>query len=336
MYKNITKILFSILTSFFTSLILVKFIKFILNKKKFFQYIRYEGPKSHYIKKNTPTMGGISIITSILINLLFYTKINKNILYIIISCLLNSILGLIDDVIKILNKKDGIYPRYKLLFQIVLYYIIINKLKINKKVIFIPFYKKKYVNINKFIYYLISFFTLLGSINSVNLTDGLDGLISVISIFILTLLIIISFISENLYLSKYFNIIHIPNNNIYTICSITIGSIIGFLWYNSYPSEIFLGDVGSLSIGYLIGLIHIIFRKELLLLISGLLLIIESLSVIIQVFTYKYFNKKRIFLMSPIHHHFELKGIHESKISFRFWILSFILFIISILAIMKK
>lgn len=180
------------------------------------------------------------------------------------------------------------------------------------------------------IFYILSYFTIVGTSNSVNLSDGLDGLSTLLIVTVCIGLFFFSFISSNEVLAHYFNTsFSSKNKDIAIICSSIIGSGLGFLWFNSYPAQIFMGDVGSLSLGGLIGLIAVLLNKEFLLLIIGGIFVIESLSVIIQIIYFKIF-KKKILLMAPIHHHFELKGYAENKITIRLWIISIILLIIGI------
>ncbi|WP_232021815.1 phospho-N-acetylmuramoyl-pentapeptide-transferase [endosymbiont of Pachyrhynchus infernalis] len=294
----------------------------------------------HVEKCNTFTMGGLIILLSSLLSIILWSDIyNIYTLYFIIFLISYGIIGFIDDYIKIYNKY---YCGFKILekyfIQSILTLILIlflykteNILFIDR--IFIPFLKKKNIYINKFIYFLLRYFTLMGAINSVNITDGLDGLAIISIILSLSTSIIISIIYSNEILSNIFNTLYIKNAyEIINLSSAIIGSSLGFLWFNSYPSYIFMGDTGSLSLGGILGLIFILLNSELLLILSGGIFVIELLSIILQIISYKIF-KKRIYLMAPIHHHYEIKGVHESKIVFRFSIISFIFNLLCLLII---
>ncbi|AAO26933.1 phospho-N-acetylmuramoyl-pentapeptide-transferase [Buchnera aphidicola str. Bp (Baizongia pistaciae)] len=327
--------------SFFTSLLLMlifgpHLINW-LNKYKIQQIIRNFGPKSHFNKKNTPTMGGILIIFSIIISTIIWTKLSNPYVWLTLTILIGyGIIGFIDDNMKIYYKNSkGLSSLHKFsllsilacIIIFLIYYIINDHSTIK---LIVPFSKNIIFN-TKMICILISYFAIIGTSNAVNLTDGLDGLAIVPIIFVTTNLSIISFISGNVNLSYYFNTIYIPYSNELTIiCAAIIGSSLGFLWFNTYPAQIFMGDVGSLSLGGTIGIISVLLRQEILLIIVGGLFVIETLSVIIQVLYYK-ITKKKLFKMTPIHHHYELNGCPETRLIIRFWIISFILMLLGLL-----
>lgn len=330
------RLLSSLFFSFFFSLLIgFYFLKF-LNKFQLKQCIRNDGPKSHLIKNGTPTMGGIVIICSIIITiLLFSIPSNFYILYVIFTLLSYGIIGFIDDYFK-LFKNSGLHAKTKYLwlsiFAIIIIYIVyiysyndvkilfniqlLNDFKINKD--------------NKLIFFILSYFMIVGFSNSVNLTDGLDGLAIILIILVCIGMFFLSFVTSNINFSYYFNINYDYNaKELLIVCLSIIGSSLGFLWFNTYPAKIFMGDVGSLPLGAVIGLISILLNQELLLMIIGGFFILESLSVIIQIVCFK-LSKKKIFLMAPIHHHYELKGHLESTIVTRIWIISSILLIIGL------
>ncbi len=329
----------SFLTGFVISYLLFPpFIKFVKNKQ-FVQTIRDDGPKSHKVKANTPTMGGVIILISIIISTLLWARYNRFVIWSILSVIYLGILGFIDDYLKVIKKHSrGIQARRKLLFQTVFaisFCIYLYFYPSNQQYsmhLHIPYLKETFLYLGIF-YYLFCILTFVGASNGVNLTDGLDGLAVGNIIFVSITYAIFSYVSGNFKIASYLKLPYVPGAGELTIVlSSLCGAGLGFLWYNSYPSEIFMGDTGSLFLGGLIGLITVIVKQELLLIISGGVFVIEALSVILQVGYYKR-TKKRIFLMAPLHHHYELKGYAEPKITFRFWIVSIILSIIALSAL---
>lgn len=249
-------------------------------------------------------------------------------------------IGFMDDYVKITQKSPkGIRGKYKLYAQAVLVITAIFFLKtvipdqINMK-LYIPGFKNIIINLGYF-YFIFAFLVISGTSNAVNLTDGLDGLVSVPIALSAFALGIIAYLSGNTIYSSYLHISNIPGSGeIAVFCGALIGSSLGFLWFNAKPADIFMGDVGSLGLGGAIGSIAILIKQEILLLIIGFVFLMEALSVILQVGSYKMRNGKRIFLMAPIHHHFEKKGLSETKVVVRFWIISILSTIIG-LAIIK-
>ncbi|QJC35626.1 phospho-N-acetylmuramoyl-pentapeptide-transferase [Enterobacteriaceae endosymbiont of Donacia sparganii] len=324
------------ITFFFSPLLISYF-----NQKKISQIIRKNGPITHYYKNNIPTMGGLILLLSILISVIFWSNLsNKYIIYSLFIMILYSIIGFIDDYYKIIfNNSKGLEPYKKLFLQLIATTIIIVIIYINNKEklyiqFILPFINQiiKY-KLNLTIYLIISYLIIIGISNSVNLTDGLDGLVIMPIIFISLGLSLLCYFSGDIFFSQYFNFIYVKNaKELIIICLSIVGSGLGFLWYNTYPAKIFMGDVGSLSLGAIISIIAILIRQEFLFLIMCGIFILESLSVIIQVIKFKY-NKKRFFLMAPLHHHYELQGIAEPCIIIRFWIISLILVLFSLILI---
>ena len=310
-----------------TTTLLPFFIKFI-KSKNCSQPIYEYAPKTHKIKKGTPTMGGLvfiicTIICTLLTARLDNTYVLLGILLITISCLI----GVKDDLSKIFNNRNdkGLRPRVKFTLQIITSLIIAAILYYynHSTLLYIPFYKHALFDMS---YYSIIFWSLVivSVSNSVNLTDGLDGLATVPSIFSLFTLCIIIYITGHFIVSDYLLLPYVKDSGeLIILASCMIGSLIAFLWYNSHPAEVFMGDSGSLAIGSLIGYIGIVCKSEVLLFIIGFVFVIETISVILQVLSFK-LRKKRIFLMAPIHHHFEEKGWKENKIIIRFWIMAFL------------
>ncbi|QJC36852.1 phospho-N-acetylmuramoyl-pentapeptide-transferase [Enterobacteriaceae endosymbiont of Donacia vulgaris] len=335
------RLVMTLLTSFLITFILSPFYINYLNKKKISQIIRKEGPITHYSKNNTPTMGGLILLLSIFISVIFWANLsNKYIFYSLLLMIVYAIIGFIDDYYKIiLNNSIGLSPYKKLFLQsiptifIVILLYINNSEKLHIQFILPIINLHIKYNLSFILYLIISYFIIIGISNAVNLTDGLDGLVIMPIILISLALSILCYFSGDIYFSKYFYFIYIKNaKELIIICLAIVGSGLGFLWYNTYPAKIFMGDVGSLSLGCIISIIAILIRQEFLFLIMCGVFILEALSVIIQILKFKY-NKKRFFLMAPLHHHYELKGIPEPCIIIRFWIISLILVLFSLIII---
>jgi phospho-N-acetylmuramoyl-pentapeptide-transferase len=338
--------IFAFLTSLFLMLILGNpYIRLIKKTKQMIQPIRSDGPQTHLVKHGTPTLGGfLIIITFIFSTLLWVDRVNNLVaitLFVIVSF---AIIGLIDDLLKLFFKNTkGLSGKLRLFLEFIISILAIYglmftyPLELSHATIF-PFVKIFSIDLGIFIY-VFSAFVIMGSANGLNLTDGLDGLASWVSAVILTglILLIVLIISPSLYvgyaklgfLKDNGGFYMMQLNNLIVLISALVGSIIGFLWFNSYPAKIFMGDVGSLGIGSAIGIIVVILKHELFLILAGIILIVESLSVIIQVYYYKA-TKKRIFLMAPIHHHYEKKGYRETTIVNRMLIITIIFVLLAI------
>lgn len=341
--------LLAFLTSLFLMLILGNpYIRLIKKTKQMIQPIRNDGPQSHLVKQGTPTLGGLLIIATFVLScLLWVDKVNNLVVLALFVIISFAIIGLIDDLLKLFFKNTkGLSGKLRLFLELIISVVAIYclmpsyPLELGHTTIF-PFVKLFTIDLGIFIY-LFSAFVIMGSANGLNLTDGLDGLASWVSVVILAglLFLIVLIITPFLYVS-YSNLLSFKDNsfdyigqlhNIIILISAFIGSIVGFLWFNSYPAKIFMGDVGSLGIGSAIGIIVVILKQELFLILAGIILIVESLSVIIQVYYYKA-TKKRIFLMAPIHHHYEKKGYRETTIVNRMLIITTI-FVLSAIALL--
>ena len=325
----------------FTSLIIVlaiggPFINFFSNKK-ILNPIREDGPSDHIIKKiGTPTMGGVIILIGLLASVFLWADL-KNIyiifcLYIVLSF---GLLGAFDDYKKIKNgNSSGISSRFKIITQILLaviglifltWFVEYEELRN----LYFPFLKDLVINLGWF-FVPFSVFVIVGSSNAVNLTDGLDGLATVPVILVAGCFAFISYVTGNIVFSEYLQITYIEGTGEVSIfCGAIIGACLGFLWFNAPPAKIFMGDTGSLSLGGSLGAVGIITKHEIVLAITGGLFVLEAISVMVQVISYK-FTGKRIFKMAPIHHHFEKKGWPESTVVIRFWIISIILAMIGL------
>ncbi len=317
-----------------------RFINF-LKKLKFKEEIRADGPQSHHSKAGTPTMGGLMIIVSMAVSTFLWGNFeNHYVIAVTLGTILLAMVGFWDDYRKsILKIPEGMSPRVKLLLQflvagafalIVFFfpYVTAEHPEMATE-LYIPFIKDPLLTLG---YFAIPFWVtiIVGSSNAVNLTDGLDGLAIGISAIVLMTLAIIAYLTGILDISKYLLIPFVPEaNELSVILAAMIGASVGFLWYNSHPAEVFMGDTGSLAIGGLIGMIAICIKRELLLVILGGVFVIEALSVIIQVAYFK-MTGKRVFKMAPLHHHFELKGWHENKVVTRFWIVGALLALVAL------
>ena len=365
------------ITALLISTIFGKKIINFLAKKQIGENIRKLDLPDEELKKGTPTMGGLIIIISTIIPILLFSDFNNSyVIILLVSTFWLGLIGFIDDYIKVFKKnKAGLKGTFKIAGQVILgLYIGFNvyfnpdiKIKLSSDSLVqseqidnlrssgnlkttIPFFKNNELdyeqifnikpdNYNWVFYVLIITFIIVSVSNGANLTDGLDGLAAGSSAIIIFTLAIFSWISGNIIFSEYLNILYIPGiGEIVVFIAALLGGIIGFLWYNTYPAQIFMGDTGSLTLGGIIAVIAILVRKELLLPILCGIFLVESLSVIIQVTYFKYTKRKfgngvRVFLMTPIHHHFQKLGYNESKIVSRFWIICIMLAIISLITL---
>jgi len=295
------------------------------------QPIRTDGPSSHVIKEGTPALGGVLILLSIVINTILWTNNFSKFNYLVIlSIILFGFLGFTDDYLKIKFRK-GISSKLKFFIQILITFFLlylINQYIINLTSLYLPFFKSFSLELGYF-YIIFAIFVIIGSTNATNLTDGLDGLVSMPLILFFNICCFSYIIGNSIY-SDYLLLNFVPSSGeLVIICTASIGALLAFLWYNSYPAEVFMGDTGSQSLGGSLAIISILLKQEFVLAIAGGLFVIEALSVSIQVIFFK-FTKKRFFLMAPLHHHYEKKGIPEQKIVIRFWIISFIFCLIAL------
>ncbi|MDU0460164.1 MAG: phospho-N-acetylmuramoyl-pentapeptide-transferase [Geobacteraceae bacterium] len=298
------------------------------------QVIRTDGPESHLQKQGTPTMGGVMILAAIIIPTLLWADLTNHYIWITLFITIGyGLIGFIDDYKKVVEKNPkGLSPRQKMFWQVLLAgavsVFLFLKPGFNEQ-LFFPFFKNFHPDL--WIWF-IPFATLVivGASNAVNLTDGLDGLaIGPVAINAATYMLF-AYVAGHATLSAYLQVPRVVGaGELAVLCGAMVGAGLGFLWYNSYPAEVFMGDVGSLSLGGALGTIAVLTKQELLLVIVGGVFVVEALSVIFQVGSYKY-RGKRIFRMAPIHHHFELKGVAEPKIIVRFWIITIILALVAI------
>ena len=337
---------FASLTAMFTGLIIGPLVINRLREFQIGQYIREEGPKAHQKKAGTPTMGGVLIVISIIVPTLLWADLSNPYVWMaVLSTTAFGAIGFADDYTKVVRKRNlGLTARAKLGYQIAVSVLIAVALiamqdrgMYSTKLV-VPFFKQFHPDlvIDRLIHNpslwplgfipFIAFVVLIlvGSTNAVNLTDGLDGLAIGCTLIAAGALTVLTYVSGHATFSTYLELPRMPQVGEMTIfCGAMVGASIGFLWYNAHPAEVFMGDVGSLALGGAIGTVAVIIKQELLLPFIGGVFVIEALSVILQVASYK-LRKKRIFKMAPIHHHFELMGWSESKIIVRFWIASLV------------
>ncbi len=314
-----------------------------LRKHQIGEIIRENGPKSHLAKRGTPTMGGIIILFSVVVPVLLWANLkNIYINLILLATLWMGAIGFLDDYLKVVKKfKQGLIARYKLIGQITLGLIIGSYLYFAPEFesirgfTSVPFFKNLEINLG-LLYIPFVILVITAASNAVNLTDGLDGLASGLMGIIALTFAVIAYVSGRVDFSQYLNIIYLPGSGELAVyCMSFAGGILGFLWYNSKPAQVFMGDTGSLGMGSALGTLAILLKKEILFILLGGIFVAEALSVLIQVGYFKYTRKKtgtgkRIFLMAPLHHHFEMKGLDESKIVIRFWIIGILLALLSL------
>ncbi len=318
----------SILAFLIVYFLMPKFIRF-MREKQFGQVVREEGPAHHQVKTGTPTMGGLIILLAVVISVLLWCNLTNPFVWLALFVFVwFGAIGFADDFLKIKRKKNlGLTGKQKLLFQslgVLIFYVLLFKVLNFSSSLNFPFFKKVMIDLGVF-YLIFALAVILGSSNAVNLTDGLDGLAIGPFCVVAGVYLIFAYVSGHIKFAQYLFLPYIPYaGELAIVCAILGGAGLGFLWYNSYPSEIFMGDVGALSLGGILGAIAIMVKQEFMLLLAGGVFVVEALSVILQVGYFKLTGGKRIFRMAPLHHHFELLGWKENKVVVRFWILSII------------
>ena len=326
----------AVLSAMIFALILGPWIISRLKKLSMTQQIRDDGPKTHMDKAGTPTMGGLLIILCLLLSVFMWGDLKNIYVWTMIVSLIGfGGIGLIDDYLKIVKKSHkGLRAYQKFGMQMTLALLIGIFLYMNPKdpytdVLSIPFFKRWLFDLGWF-YIPFSVIVIVGSSNAVNLTDGIDGLaIGLVAVAVLATGILV-YISGHKGLAQYLQVLYLPGTGELTVfCGAMLGASVGFLWYNSYPADVFMGDVGSLGLGGSLGTIAVITKHEIVLALVGGIFVIETVSVVLQVTSFK-LTGKRIFKMAPIHHHFELKGWPEPKVIVRFWVVGIMLALLSL------
>jgi phospho-N-acetylmuramoyl-pentapeptide-transferase len=335
-FRYITfRTIYAAITALFICFVLGPWLIRKLETLKVGQPIREDGPNSHMAKRGTPTMGGILIIFASVLSTLLWANLTNNLIWLVVMVTLGfGIIGFMDDYQKLTaGNSQGISARKRLSleFLIALFISIVLFIRPDfSSAVTIPFFKTILPNLG-LAYILFSTFVIVGTANAVNLTDGLDGLaIGPATICFMTYLLF-AYFAGNIKIAGYLQIPYVPGTGELSVfCGAMGGACLGFLWFNAYPAQVFMGDVGSLSLGSALGALAIMTKQELLLVIVGGVFVLEAISVIFQVGYYRLSNGRRIFRMAPIHHHFELKGWAEPKVIVRFWIISILLALLAI------
>ena len=336
-FRYITfRTVYAILTALVISFVLGPWLLRELKKYQIGQTIREDGPQSHLTKAGTPTMGGILVLIAFGGSTLLWADLsNEFIWFTLLSTFGFGVVGFMDDYLKVIKKRSlGLTAKQKLLAQFLIGLVIALSIYFTmddslRGKLSVPFFKKVLPDLG-FFYILLALFIIVGTSNAVNLTDGLDGLAIGPVIVATTAYMIISYVTGHALFAHYLNIVYVAGaGELSVLCGAIVGASLGFLWFNAYPAQMFMGDVGALALGGALGTIAIISKHELILVIIGGVFVIEAFSVILQVASYK-LTGKRIFRMAPLHHHFEEEGWKEPKIIVRFWIISIILALLSL------
>ncbi len=307
-----------------------------LQKLQIGQVVRDNGPESHLSKRGTPTMGGLLILFSITLSVLLWARLNNPYVWCVLVVLVGyGIVGFVDDYRKVVRKDTkGLIARWKYFWQSVIALgVAFAMYSIGKDTpatqLVVPFFKDVMPQLG-LLYILLTYFVIVGTSNAVNLTDGLDGLAIMPTVLVAAGFALVAWATGNI---KFAHYLHIPylfhTGELVIVCTAIVGAGLGFLWFNTYPAQVFMGDVGSLALGGALGTIAVLLRQEFLLVIMGGVFVVETLSVILQVGSFK-LRGQRIFRMAPIHHHYELKGWPEPRVIVRFWIISLILVLIGL------
>lgn len=335
-FRYITlRTIYSTLTALLITFLLGPYVVRMLTKFQIGQYIREDGPRSHFSKEGTPTMGGVLILFAVFAATLSWADLtNIYIWLVLLVTLCFGGIGFLDDYLMLIKKKNkGLSARAKFFSQMAIALVPAVFLYLNFRYntrLNIPFFKTLTPDLY-WGYILLTVFIIVGTSNAVNLTDGLDGLAIGPATIAFGTYLLLSYLSGNLKIANYLQIPFVPGSGeLAVFCGAMVGAGMGFLWFNAYPAQLFMGDVGSLSLGAALGTVAVITKNEIVLILIGGIFVVEALSVIFQVGYFKITHGKRIFRMAPLHHHFELKGWPEPKIIVRFWIIAVILSLLSL------
>ena len=309
-----------------------------LTDYKIGQSVRDDGPQTHLIKAGTPTMGGALILVAIAITTLLWADLRNHYVWIVLLTTLGfGVVGWIDDYRKIVHRNPkGLSAKSKFLGQSIVAFIAGAYLAFSAELpaqteLIVPFFKTVAIPLGAIGFIFLTYFVVVGTSNAVNLTDGLDGLAIMPTVMIGSALAIFAYVAGNAVFARYLGLPHIPGaGELSVFCAAIAGAGLGFLWFNAYPAEVFMGDVGALALGAALGVTAVIVRQEIVLFIMGGVFVVETLSVMIKVTYFRYTKRKygagrRIFLMAPLHHHFEQKGWKENQVVVRFWIITMML-----------
>ncbi len=334
-YLSLRAIL-GVLTALGISLLLGPWVIRRLNIMRIGQAVRTDGPQSHLSKSGTPTMGGALILSAIFISTLLWADLTNRYVWVVMLVTLGfGAIGWVDDYRKVAKRDSrGLPARWKYLWQSVIgllaaAFLFKTAVSPVETQLFIPFFKNVALELGIF-YIVLTYFVIVGSSNAVNLTDGLDGLAIMPVVMVAAALGLIAYLAGNVKFAQYLQIAYVAGaGELLVFCCALIGAGLGFLWFNTYPAQVFMGDVGALALGAALGVIAVVIRHEIVLFIMGGIFVLETVSVILQVASFK-LTGRRIFRMAPIHHHFELKGWPEPRVIVRFWIISVVLVLIGL------
>ena len=314
-----------------------------LTEYKVGQAVRDDGPKTHLIKAGTPTMGGALILVAIAISTLLWADLSNRYVWVVLFTTLGfGLVGLVDDWRKVVHRNPkGLSAKEKYFWQSVIgggvaVYLMMTAATPVETTLYVPFFKHLVCPLTGLGFAVLTYLVLVGSSNAVNLTDGLDGLAIMPTLLISAAFAVFAYVTGHLLFSKYLGIPYVAGAGELTVfCAAMSGAGLGFLWFNAYPAEVFMGDVGALALGAALGCVAVIVRQEIVLFIMGGVFVVETLSVAIQVSYFRYTKNKygegrRIFLMAPLHHHYEQKGWKETQVVVRFWIITMMLVLVGL------
>jgi phospho-N-acetylmuramoyl-pentapeptide-transferase len=301
------------------------------------QPVRDDGPQTHLVKAGTPTMGGALILAAVAITTLLWGDLTVHYVWVALFTLMGfGVIGWVDDWRKVVEKNPkGLPSRWKYFWQSVIGFAVASWLAWSAHLpaqteLIVPFFKQIVMPLGGAGFVLLAYFVIVGSSNAVNLTDGADGLAILPTVMVAGALAVFSYVAGHAVFAKYLGLPHIPGaGELVVFCAALVGAGLAFLWFNAYPAEVFMGDVGALVLGAALGVVAVIVRQEIVLFIMGGLFVAETVSVMVQVGSFK-LRGKRVFLMAPIHHHFEKKGWKETQVVVRFWIISMMLVLIGL------
>jgi len=308
-----------------------------LTALKIGQSVRSDGPQTHLVKAGTPTMGGALILVSVTVTTLLWADLSNDYVWVALLTLIGfGVIGWVDDWRKVVEKNSrGLPSRWKYFWQSVIglavavYLWQTASLPAHTELI-LPFFKQVTLGLSAAAFVALTYFVIVGASNAVNLTDGLDGLAILPTVMVASALAIFAYVAGNAVFSKYLGVPFVPGaGELAIFCAAMAGAGLAFLWFNAYPAEVFMGDVGALALGAALGVVAVIVRQEIILFIMCGVFVVETLSVMVQVASFK-LTGKRVFRMAPIHHHYELKGWKENQVVVRFWIISMMLVLIGL------
>jgi phospho-N-acetylmuramoyl-pentapeptide-transferase len=307
-----------------------------LQRMQIGQTIRDDGPESHLAKSGTPTMGGLLILAAIVSSVLLWSDLTNRYVWVTLFVLVSyGAIGFVDDYRKVIRKDaKGLIARWKYFWQSVIaiavaLYLYASQQNPAETALLVPFFKDVMPQMG-LMFIVVTYFVIVGTSNAVNLTDGLDGLAIVPTVLVAGAFAIFAYATGNINFSAYLHIPYLPlTSELVIVCTAIVGAGLGFLWFNTYPAQVFMGDVGSLALGGTLGILAVLVRQEIVLFIMGGIFVVETLSVILQVGSFK-LSCKNIFRMAPIHHHYELKGWPEPRVIVRFWIISLMLVLVGL------